>query len=40
MSIIIEFLVRILGVEHRVSWFVGAIFAVINNYLGLKNSFH
>ena len=36
MSIIIEFLVRILGIEYRVSWFVGAIFAVINNYFGLK----
>jgi putative flippase GtrA len=36
MSIIIEFLVRILGIDYRVSWFIGAIFAVLNNYLGLK----
>jgi putative flippase GtrA len=36
MSIIIEVLVRTLGVDYRASWLVGAIFAVINNYLGLK----
>ncbi len=36
MSIIIEVLVRTIGLDYRVSWFIGAVFAVINNFVGLK----
>lgn len=36
MSIIIEVLVRTMGLDYRVSWFIGAVFAVINNFVGLK----
>lgn len=33
---IIELMVSILGLDYRASWLVGAIFAVITNYLGVK----
>ncbi len=36
MSIIIEVLVRTIGLDYRLSWFIGAVFAAINNFVGLK----
>jgi putative flippase GtrA len=36
MISIIELMARTLGVDYRASWLVGAIFAVISNYLGQK----
>lgn len=36
MSIIIEVLVRTIGLDYRLSWFIGAVFAVINNFVGIK----
>jgi putative flippase GtrA len=36
MSIIIEVLARSMGMDYRISWFIGAAFAVINNFVGLK----
>jgi len=36
MGLIIQYLVHIASIEYKLSWVVGAIFAVTNNYLGLK----
>lgn len=36
MSALIEFLDRTTALDYRVSWFFGAIFAVINNFVGQK----
>ena len=36
MSALIVFLHDNTGLDYRVSWFFGAVFAVINNFFGLK----
>ena len=36
MGVIIEYLDQSTGLDYRISWFLGAGFAVINNFLGLK----
>ncbi len=36
MGLIIQYLVHIASIEYKLSWVVGAIFAVTNNYIGLK----
>jgi putative flippase GtrA len=36
MSIIIEVCVKTMELDYRLSWFAGAIFAVSNNFAGLK----
>lgn len=36
MGLIIQYLVEIASIEYKLSWFVGAIFALFNNFIGLK----
>jgi len=36
MSTIIELLDKMAGIEYRLSWLIGACYAVANNYAGLK----
>jgi putative flippase GtrA len=36
MSLLIELIDNVTGVDYRISWFFGAFFAVINNFFGLK----
>lgn len=37
MCSLIEVLVRTSVMSHQSGWFVGAVFAMMNNYFGLKN---
>ena len=36
MGLIIQYLVETASIEYKLSWAIGAIFAVTNNYIGLK----
>ncbi|MEI7993360.1 MAG: GtrA family protein [Methylococcaceae bacterium] len=36
MSVLIEQLDRVTNLDYRICWFFGAIFAVINNFIGQK----
>ena len=36
MSALIELLDKATGLDYRISWLLGASFAVVNNFLGLK----
>lgn len=36
MSLLIVFLTMILGIDFRISWTIGALFAVVNNFCGQK----
>ena len=36
MSLLIVFLTIILGIDFRISWTIGAFFAVVNNFCGQK----
>jgi len=36
MGLIIQYLVETASIEYKLSWVIGAIFAVTNNYIGLK----
>jgi len=36
MSALIVILHESMGLDYRISWFVGAVFAAINNFIGLK----
>lgn len=36
MSGLIEFFCEFKGVDFRISWLIGAIFAFVNNFLGMK----
>ena len=36
MGLIIQYLVETASIEYKLSWVIGSILAVTNNYLGLK----
>ena len=36
MGLIITYLVDVVSIEYRLSWFIGVTFAAMNNYFGLK----